>query len=216
MTRLTRKTNGRDYYSYCIYIEKTNELFGRDEKTLEPEEYYKEEPYKVEDSYYDENVLIKLGRIEDLMEEYSLKSVEDLENLLASKVIAGGIRNSGKSIVAKGILYNQLSEELGCPLEVVFKAIDKGIKTTEHYDIGSGQTFKEYIKVEEPHLTFTSIEQDWLKDMDFFKDYANKWCFYFKDFLYLEDKANDEYECLVKLSDYQKTWWLKGEKVNND
>lgn len=175
-------------------------------------------PYKLVDNELSTELdaIHQLGRFEDLMEEYNINSIQELENILSSKVIVGGSRSGGKSIVAKGMLYNKLSEQLGCPLEVVFKAIDKGIKTTEHYDIGSGQTFKEYIKVEEPHLTFTSIEQDWLKDMDFFKDYANKWCFYFKDFIYLEDKANDEYECLVKLSDYQKTWWLKGEKDGRD
>ena len=105
-----------------------------------------------------------------------------------------------------------IEEELGCPLEVVFKAIDKGIKTKKHYDLGSGQEFKEYIEVVEPHLTFTSVGLDWLDENEYFQDYANEWCFHFKDYRYIENEENDEYECLVKLSDYQKTWWLKGEK----
>ena len=163
------------------------------------------------------NELNELKRLKDIEKELGINILELLQDFKKQQDQFGEITKDVDvdylaHTVLNGITYRKLSEELGCPLEAVFKAIAKGIKTTEHYDIGSGQTFKEYIKVEEPHLTFTSIEQDWLKDMDFFKDYANKWCFHFKDFIYLEDKANDEYECLVKLSDYRKTWWLKGEK----
>lgn len=67
MNRLTRKTNGKDYCIYCSYIEKSNEVFGHEEKPLEPEEYYKQEPYQTE--YYDEDILNRLGELEDLQEE---------------------------------------------------------------------------------------------------------------------------------------------------
>lgn len=171
-------------------------------------------PYKLVDNELSTelNAIHQLGRFEDLMQEYNINSIQELENILGSKFIAGFFRSSGKTIVAKGILYNKLSEELGCPLEVVFKAIDKGIKTKKHYDLGSGQEFKEYIEVVEPHLTFTSVGLDWLDENEYFQDYANEWCFHFKDYRYIENEENDEYECLVKLSDYQKTWWLKGKK----
>ena len=172
MNRLTRESNGKDYYSYARSIELTNEVLERDDKILEPEEFYEKEPYQIDIYADEEKVLIKLGKLEDL------------------------------------------EEQLGCPLEVVFKAINKGVKTKAHYDIGSGQEFKEYIEVVEPHLTHTSVELDWLDENKYFQDYANQWCFRFKYYSYVEDKENDEYECLVKLSDYQKTWWLKGEKEN--
>ena len=134
--------------------------------------------------------------------EYYRKDADTI--MFNSKTDYNAIQKLGK--------LEDIEEELGCPLEVVFKAIDKGIKTKKHYDLGSGQEFKEYIEVVEPHLTFTSVGLDWLDENEYFQDYANEWCFHFKDYRYIENEENDEYECLVKLSDYQKTWWLKGEK----
>ena len=126
-----------------------------------------------------QNAINKLGKLEDLMDEYNINSIEQLENTLSSKFIAGGFRSAGKSIVAKEILYNILSEEeLGCPLEVVFRAFNEGV----------------YIEVE--HLPDV-IERPRLYYSVDFKCY----CF---ELLY------GEY--VIKLSDYQKTWWLKGEK----
>ena len=78
----------------------------------------------------------------------------------------------------KGLLYNQLTEELGCRLEVVFKALIDGV----------------YIKIE--HLP-DIIERPRLYYSDDFKCYC-------LEMLY------GEY--VVKLKDYGKTWWLKGEK----
>lgn len=73
-----------------------------------------------------------------------------------------------------------IEEELGCPLEVVFKAIEDGV----------------YIEVE--HLPDV-IERPRL----YYSDDNKCYCL---EMLY------GEY--VVKLSDYQKTWWLKGEKEN--
>ena len=74
-----------------------------------------------------------------------------------------------------------LEEELGCPLEVVFKALNEGIYiTTEKIDF--------FLR---PRLYFSD-------------DYKN-WCF---------ELAFGDYT--VHLKDYQKTWWLKGEKNNVD
>ena len=221
MSRLTRKSDGKDYYSYARSMELTNEVLERDDKILEPEEFYKKEPYQIDIYSNEEEMLIKLGKLEDLEEELGIDVFELLQDFKKQKENLGDITKEVEvdylaHIVLNGISYRKISEELGCPLEAVFKAIDKGIKTKKHYDIGSGQEFEEYIECVEPHLTFTSIEEDWLKDMEYFKDYANQWCFHFRDYRYVEDKANDEYECLVKLSDYQKTWWLKGEKENAD
>ena len=152
MSRLTRKFNG-EYYS-------------KDADTI------------MFNSETDYNAIQKLGKLEDLMDEYNINSIEELENVLSSKFIAGWFRSSGKTIVAKGMLYNELSEELGCPLEVVFRAFNEGV----------------YIEVE--HLPDV-IERPRLYYSDDFKCY----CF---ELLY------GEY--VIKLSDYQKTWWLKGEK----
>lgn len=137
-------------------------------------------PYKLVDNELSTELdaIHQLGRFEDLMEEYNINSIKELENTLSSKFIAGGSRSGGKSIVAKGMLYNKLSEELGCPLEVVFRALNEGVYVNVEYlpDV-----------IERPRLYYS----------DDFKCY----CF---ELLY------GEY--VIKLSDYQKTWWLKGEK----
>ena len=129
-----------------------------------------------------------------------MKSIEILTNRLASlrdsyqhytmvdkdKDKAFWIKNDIEEVE---ILLNELNElkrlkdieeELGCPLKVVFKALNEGV----------------YIEVE--HLPDV-IERPRLYCSDDFKCY----CF---ELLY------GEY--VVKLSDYQKTWWLKGEKYN--
>ena len=72
------------------------------------------------------NLYSKLNKLEDLMEKYKINSIEELENVLASKVIAGGMRSGGKSIIAKGMLYNILSEELGCDLYKLLETLKKG------------------------------------------------------------------------------------------
>lgn len=70
-----------------------------------------------------------------------------------------------------------LEEELGCSLDVVFKALNEGIYiATEKIDF--------FLR---PRLYFSD-------------DYKN-WCF---------ELAFGGY--VVHLKDYQKTWWLKGEK----
>ena len=74
--------------------------------------------------------------------------------------------------------FEDLEEELGCPLEVVFKALKDGV----------------HIEVE--HLP-DIIERPRLYYSDDFKCYC-------LEMLY------GEY--VVKLQDYKKTWWLKGEK----
>lgn len=146
MNRLTRKTNGKDYFSHCRYIEKTNELFGRGEKPLAPDEYYKQEPYKVEDSYYDEDILVKLGKLEDL------------------------------------------EEELGCPLEVVFKAYKETI------------VFKKIDSITKEEHVLEGVKNKLIYNG---KEFVLHTFFKYKKYYYLH---------ILELKDYQKTWWLKGEK----
>lgn len=67
-----------------------------------------------------------------------------------------------------------LEEQLGCPLEVVFKALEEGI------------IINNTLEKSPSLLKLNSI---------------NKWCFEMRAEIYF-------------LSDYQKTWWLKGEKTN--
>ena len=77
-----------------------------------------------------------------------------------------------------------LEEQLGCPLEVMFKALEEGLYVN--------------FKVLDSEVSDT-IERPSLYYSDDFK------CYCFDLFS----------EYIVKLSDYQKTWWLKGEKSND-
>lgn len=180
MSRLTRKTNARDYCSYCRVVELLieREQKPKDDFYDDPKQYYERWPYQEAVCGDDEERLIKLGKLEDLMEEYELDSVEELENALAVKVVAGGMRSSGKSIVAKGILYNELSEELGCPLDVVFKKIKE-------------------LELQYPFSLISICK------------WNGKW-----SILEIEQIREDDFACYVKcyLQNYNKTWWLKGEK----
>lgn len=82
--------------------------------------------------------------------------------------------NVNKAIEKLGKLED-LEEQLGCPLEVMFKALEEGIIINN--------TLEKLPSL----LKLNSI---------------NKWCFEMRAEIYF-------------LSDYQKTWWLKGEKPND-
>lgn len=142
----------------------------------------------------------KLGKLEDLMEEYNLESIEDLENLLALQTFKVGGRLDGKTIIAKGILYNQLNDELGCPLEVVFRAIEKGIVIKPYEDEYGDITLWNSRKETELDTTVSKLdfEEPKLLFFDTWVFSCNSGC----------------YRGCVRLKDYQKTWWLKGEFQN--
>ena len=130
MSRLTRKSDGKDYYSYARSMELTNEVLERDDKILEPEEFYKKEPYQIDIYSNEEEMLIKLGKLEDLEEELGIDVFELLQDFKKQKENLGDITKEVEvdylaHIVLNGISYRKISEELGCPLEAVFKAIDK-------------------------------------------------------------------------------------------
>ena len=145
-------------------------------------------PYKLVDNELSTELdaIHQLGRFEDLMEEYNINSIQELENTLSSKFIEGGSRSGGKSIVAKGMLYNKLSEEFGCPLVVVFKALKDGIVYEKE---------NKYVLI--PNLIFAQLLNEDVDDYHFIN----------------YDLPNLENNLIVKLSDYQKTWWLKGEEI---
>jgi hypothetical protein len=149
-------------------------------------------PYKLVDNELSTELdaIHQLGRFEDLMQEYNINSIEELENILSSKFIAGGFRSVGKSIIAKGILYNILSEELGCPLEVVFK--------------GMSDYVVEYKIKDEIVIGLIS---------DIYESVGGKWIGSFIPKNYVLG-TRKKYTIDIELNQYQKTWWLKGEKEN--
>lgn len=144
-------------------------------------------PYKLVDNELSTelNAIHQLGRFEDLMQEYTINSIEQLENILSSKFITGGSRSGGKSIVAKGMLYNKLSVELGCPLEVVFK--------------GMNDYVVEYKINDEIVVGFIS---------SIFKSVGGKWIGSFIPKRYILG-TREHYTTNIELNQYLKTWWLK-------
>lgn len=93
-----------------------------------------------------------------------------------------------------------LEEELGCPLEVVFEALKNGIIINEEGYINSAYENEKFDKEED--------------------SYYNSLNLYKSDNGYFFEDTNSPYGdlncgiigCNVALKDYQKTWWLKGEK----
>lgn len=70
MERLTRKTNGKDYCSYCHQVEFDNEVLERKDDIIEPQDFYDKYPYQPIGN--EEEILNKLGAIEDLEEELGI------------------------------------------------------------------------------------------------------------------------------------------------
>lgn len=79
-----------------------------------------------------------------------------------------------------------IEEELGCPLVVVFKALKDGIVYEKE---------NKYVLI--PNLIFAQLLNEDVGDYHFIN----------------YDLPNLENNLIVKLSDYQKTWWLKGEEI---
>ena len=95
-----------------------------------------------------------------------------------------------------------LEKELGCPLEVVFRALEEGIVINEEGYVNSAYDDEEFNAEEDSHY-------NWLTLSKMIDDY------YFEDINHpYGDSECGDIGCRVKLSDYQKTWWLKGEKEN--
>lgn len=78
-----------------------------------------------------------------------------------------------------------LEEELGCPLEVVFKALKEGVK----------------------------VNMEFL-DIDITDDILRPRLYYSDDFQ-CYGLSIQSWGYFVKLKDYQKTWWIKGDKEND-
>lgn len=109
-------------------------------------------------------------KLDDSLENYKVKN----DNRDWEKSMQNCINKLGK--------LEDLEEELGCPLEVVFKALNEGITFLK----------KSY--------QFDTSNRITLHYSDHFK------CDYF--LITYEGQ-------IFNLKDYQKTWWLKGDKDND-
>ena len=128
---------------------------------------------------------------------------------------------------------DKLQEELGCPLETVFKALTNGIWIEE-------QNFRYYTSSRPSKMMKGYITDFRIEIEDFKKSYFNitvgkKLCFNWRDNLWLydekyilNDKSHELYERAFAVNDidtdwdknqkpftlnsYKKNWWLKEDK----
>lgn len=119
-------------------------------------------------------------RLDDSLEDYKVKN----DNRDWEKSMQNCINKLGK--------LEDLEEQLGCPLEVVFKSmIDYGVveyKIRDEIVVGS----------------MSSI----------YKSVGGKWYGKFIPKKYILG-TREYYTTNIELNQYQKTWWLKGEKDND-
>lgn len=102
-----------------------------------------------------------------------------------------------ETLMRKGLLYEKLSKELGCPLEVLIRGFIDSNKLNDDHD------FKQKI------MTYNcggKLVEGFEMQLSYGKN------------IYIavdgEDNNNDyDIETItVQIKDYGKTWWLKGEK----
>lgn len=163
MGRLTHKVDGKYYPSMNNLVQKKD----------------------YQSSNYRWLIHEKLGRIEDLMENYGIESVEELELIiidhkrLYNKEIElsadlGMYQNENEHLIKDIEKYWELEQQLGCPLDVVIKALlDGGI--IDNYELG---------------CQLNGVVLDGSGD------------------IYLSAVNGD----LSNVKDYQKTWWLASDK----
>ncbi|MBR6515873.1 MAG: hypothetical protein IKT40_03340 [Bacilli bacterium] len=129
------------------------------------------------------------------------KKIEDLEKKNQELCIdLGAYQNENENLVKDIEKYWKLEEELGCPLEVVFKALEEGIVINEKGYVNSAYDNKEFNAEKDSHyncLTLSKVGNN----------------YYFEDIKHpYGDPECGDIGCCVRLSKYQKNWWLKGEK----
>lgn len=120
-------------------------------------------------------------------EPFRRKSDDSLENYKVRRYGREEWETSVQKVINKLGKLEDIEEELGCPLVVVFKALKEGIVYEKE---------NKYVLI--PNLIFAQLLNEDVDDYHFIN----------------YDLPNLENNLIVKLSDYQKTWWLKGEKEN--
>jgi hypothetical protein len=128
-------------------------------------------PYKLKDDSLCTELdgIHTLGLIEDLLDQYNVKDLEELDKLLT-------IATS----------YEEISKQIGCPLEVVVKALLNGVYES-YTDYGDNNS----IKIR--HREVRGIGEYGLIVINTMCSYA-------------ECDETFEYK------DYKKTWWLKEDR----
>lgn len=122
----------------------------------------------------------------------SKEKLERIENFIDGSPITKEYReslNADVKVIEKDLdsleKYKSIEQELGCPIEVIFKAVKNGIYSEWIIKDSDGLYKHQMLKSNKQSLYLEGII-----------------CFYAKD--------NDERVLLFK--DYKKTWWLKEDK----
>lgn len=102
-----------------------------------------------------------------------------------------------KEIYTKLGKLEDLEEDLGCPLEVVFKAIEDGIVIIGDLKENGDMT----LWLDKKPLIALIGEKRNFEEPRLIK--YNEWCF---------SCESGSYSGCVALKDYQKTWWSKGDR----
>lgn len=106
-----------------------------------------------------------------------------------------------QDLLTKANTYDKLSNELGCPLEVVFKAIEDGIVIIGDIDKYGAMTLWLDKK---PLIALVGEKRDF-EEPRLIK--YNEWCL---------SCESCSYSGCVALKDYGKTWWLKEDRSDDD
>lgn len=109
-------------------------------------------PYQLKDDELSTKLdsIHKLGQIEDLMEKYNIYNLVELE--IALDKYDHRYDDVQTRRVDENEIYNSLSNELGCPLEVVFKTLKGIIYENE---------FGDFCSVQRPRLYFSDDFKCW-------------------------------------------------------
>ena len=123
----------------------------------------------------------KLGQLEDLMEQYNINDLVELKIALdyyeqtkkVEKITANAEIDTFKEIqdlLTKANTYDNLSNELGCPLDVVFKALKEGI-----YKKDENIIFEATLRIYKGEAYLCQPYDDRLLHKVLLKDYGKTW-----------------------------------------
>lgn len=93
-----------------------------------------------------------------------------------------------------------IEDELGCPLDVVFRAFKEGIIINEAGYVNSAYDNKEFNAEKDSYYNCLTLSE--VGDNYYFEDINHPY----------GDPECGDIGCCVRLSNYQKNWWVKGEK----
>lgn len=105
-----------------------------------------------------------------------------------------------KECVVKLGRLEDIEEELGCPLEVIFKALKDGIIINE----------EGYVNDAEDEHKFNEEEDSYYNGVQLY--FNGEEYFFNETYSPYGDSCCGEIGCYVNVKDYQKTWWLQGDK----